>query len=120
MNDDEREKLFLEQVRNELDAGLAGLDEDALARLRQSRLRALEESGRSRWWWLAVPRWATAGGLATAVMLAVAVSVWFNASKEGLPVRQTEDLEILTVQENLDISKDLDFYHWLACADNER
>lgn len=120
MNDDEREKLFLEKVRKELDAGLAGLDEVTVARLRQARLRAQEESGRRRWWRLAVPRWATAGGLATAAVLAVAVSTWFNASREGLPVRQAEDVEIITAQENLDISKDLEFYRWLACADNER
>ena len=62
----------------------------------------------------------TAGGLATAMVLVVAVSVWFGNTRERLPVRQAEDVEILTAQENLDISRDLEFYRWLACADNER
>lgn len=117
---DERERLFLEKARKELDAGAENLDAETLLRLRQARLRAVEEAGRRRWWRLAVPRWVTAGGLATAIMLVVAVSVWFNASQERLPVRQAEDVEIVTAQENLDISKDLEFYRWLAAADHER
>ncbi|HEY6871409.1 MAG TPA: DUF3619 family protein [Geobacteraceae bacterium] len=118
MKADERDRLFLEKVRKELDASADGVDGETLLRLRQARLGAVEEAGRGRWRF-AVPRWVTAGGLATAVMLAVAVSVWFNASKEGLPVRQAEDVEILTAQENLDISRDLEFYRWLADADHE-
>jgi hypothetical protein len=120
MNADEREKLFLEKVRKELDAGAEELDRETLLRLRQARLKAVEEAGRRRWWRPAVPRWMTAGGLATAVVLTVAVSVWFSVSREGLPVRQAEDMEILTAQENLDISNDLEFYRWLAVADHER
>jgi type VI protein secretion system component VasF len=119
MNADEREKLFLEKVRKELDAAAGELDGETLARLRQARLKAVEEAGRRRWWPL-VPKWVTAGGLATAMVLVVAVSVWFNASKERLPVRQAEDVEILAAQENMDISRDLEFYRWLAAADNER
>ena len=118
MNADERERSFLEKVRRELDAGAEGLDGETLLRLRQARLRAVEGTGRRRWWQGAVPRWVTAGGLATVAVLAVAVSVWFTASNERFPVRQAEDAEMLTAQENLDISRDLEFYRWLAASDN--
>lgn len=118
MNAEEREKVFLDETRKKLDAAAGELDAETLLRLRQARLKAVEEAGRRRWW--LVPKWVTAGGLATAMVLVVAVSVWFNASKERMPARQAEDVEILTAQETMDISKDLEFYRWLAAADNER
>ena len=119
MNREEREKLFLENVKRELDAGADRLDEKTLLRLRKARQRALDEAEKRRWRF-AVPKWLTAGGLATAMVVAVAVSFWFSAPREGFPVRQAEDVEILAAQENLDISKDLEFYCWLTAVDNER
>jgi hypothetical protein len=120
MNADEREELFLEKVRKELDAGAEELDGETLVRLRQARCKAVEGAGRRGWWRAAVPRWVTAGGLAAAAVLVVAVSIWFSASNERFPVRQAEDVEMLTAQENLDISRDLEFYRWLAAADCEK
>ncbi len=117
MNADERERLLLEKVREELDARAAGLDEATLRRLRKARQRALEEAGKSRWRF-AIPKWFTAGGLATAMVLVVAVSFWVRSAQERLPVHQAEDVEMLTAQENLDISKDLDFYRWLTAFEN--
>lgn len=119
MNRDEREKLFLESVKRELDAGVERLDEKTLLCLRKARQRALAEAENSRWRFV-VPRWLTAGGLATAMLVVVAVSFWPRAPREGFPVRQAEDVEILAAQENLDISRDLDFYCWLTAVDNER
>lgn len=119
MNREEREKLFLENVKRELDAGADRLDGETLLRLRKARQRALDEAGKSRWR-ITVPKWLTAGGLATAMVVAVAVSFWFGAPREGFPVRHAEDVEILAAQENLDISGDLDFYCWLTAVDNER
>jgi len=119
MNREEREKLFLEGVKKELDAGADGLDGEILLRLRQARHRALDRAERSRWRF-AIPKWLTAGGLATAMVLVVAVSFWFKGSREGIPVHQAEDVEMLAAQENLDISRDLDFYRFLTAADNGR
>jgi len=119
MNGDEREKLFLEQVRKELDAGAENLNHYHLLRLRKARRAALEEAEKRAGRWFSVPKWVTAGGLATAMMVVVAVSFWHSSTPpEGIPVRQAEDVEILTAQESLDISKDLDFYRWLAAANN--
>jgi len=120
MNEDEREKLFLEHVRKGLDDDAENLDHDVLLRLRQARMAALEVAGKRVGRRFFIPKWVTAGGLATAIMMAVAVSFWQKSPQEGIPVHQTEDVEILTAQENLDISKDLDFYRWLAAANNGR
>jgi Protein of unknown function (DUF3619) len=118
MNGDEREKLFLEHIRKELDAGTENLDHDVLLRLRKVRQVTLEEAEKRAGRRFFIPKWVTAGGIATAMMMVVAVSFWYKSAPEGIPVRQAEDVEILTAQENLDISRDLDFYRWLAAANN--
>ena len=118
MNGDEREKLFLEHVGKELDAGAEKLDQDVLLRLRKARQAALEEAEKRAGRRFFIPKWVTAGGLATAMMMIVAVSFWYTSAPEGIPVRQAEDVEILTAQESLDISGDLEFYRWLAAANN--
>jgi Protein of unknown function (DUF3619) len=120
MNGDEREKLFLEHVRKELDAGTENLDHHVLLRLRKARQAALEAAEKPAGRRFFIPKWITAGGLATAMMMAIAVSFWHKSAQEGIPVHQAEDVEILTAQENLDISKDLDFYRWLAAVNNGR
>jgi Protein of unknown function (DUF3619) len=120
MNGDERERLFLEQVRRDLDAGTERLDHDLLLRLRKARRAALEEAAKRGRRQFFIPKWVTTGGIATAMMMAVAISFWYKSAPEGIPVRQPEDVEILTAQDNLDISKDLDFYRWLAAANNGR
>ncbi len=119
MNREEREKLFLEEVKRELDAGADSLDAETLLRLRKARQRALAEAEKKSWRPV-VPKWLTAGGLATAMVMVVAVSFWYRASQERFPVRQAEDVEILAAQENVDISRDLEFYRWLTVADNGR
>jgi hypothetical protein len=120
MNGDEREKLFLERIEKELDAGAENLGHDVLLRLKKARRTALEEAEKRAGRRFFVPKWVTAGGLATAMVMVMAVSFWYKSAPEGIPVRQAEDVEILTAQENLDIYKDLDFYRWLAAADNGR
>lgn len=120
MNMDERERRFLEKIRSELDAGAENLDRETLRRLHGARVTALAEVERRRTGWLRIPRWVTAGGVATAAVVVVAVSIWLAEPRQTLPARQAEDLEILTAQEHLEMYKDLEFYRWLADADNGR
>ena len=119
MTGDEQEKRFLEQVKRDLDDGADNLDEATLLRLRHARQQALAAAERKRWWFV-VPKWVTAGGIATAMVLVVAVSFWYRGGREGIPLYHTEDVEILVAQENMEISKDLEFYRWLTAVDNER
>jgi anti-sigma-K factor RskA len=120
MNLDEREKIFVERIRNELDATVENLTPETLLRLREARFNAVAGAEKRRAHWFAFPRWATAGGLASLAVMVVAVSIWVSASRQTLPARQPEDVEILTSHEHLDMYKDLEFYRWLADVDNEK
>jgi hypothetical protein len=120
MSVDERERLLLEKVKNELDTSVAELDRETLRRLREARVSALDLAERRHARRIQIPRWLTAGSLATVAVMVVAVSIWIAEPRQGLPVKQPEDMEILTAHEHLDMYKDLEFYRWLADMDNER
>lgn len=113
MTMEERDRELLEKVRATLDASIEDIDEATLHRLRRNRLDALEAAGANRQPFF-LPRWVTAGGVATVAVLGVAVSVWLSASRPVLPEKQVEDLEIITAKEQLDLYADLEFYRWLA------
>ncbi len=113
MNTEDRDSELLERVRATLDASTGNLDDTTLRRLRHARLAALEVVGaRRRPFFL--PRWVTAGGVATVAVLGVAASVWLSVSQPVLPEKQMEDMEIITAKEHFDLYADLEFYRWLA------
>jgi hypothetical protein len=112
------EEEFLTEVRKTLDRGTESLDPETLRRLRSARFEALERAGAGRLSWFRLHRWITAGGLTTITVLALGISLWLGAPAQNPPVRQPDDLEILTSQDQLDLYKDLDFYRWLAADAN--
>jgi hypothetical protein len=81
--------------------------------LRSSRLEALDLFERKRGA-MGIPRWITAGGIATAVVLVVAVSMFYISSQKSLSVKSADDFEMLNGTEQPEMYKDLDFYRWLA------
>jgi hypothetical protein len=107
------DKEFLEGVRDALDRNAVSLDEDTLLRLRQIRLDAVESAGRGRRFF-AFPSLVTAGGLATAAVVAVAVAIWSEPARQPLPVSHPEDVQVLVAKDHLDLYQDLDFYRWLS------
>ncbi len=113
MKTEERDRELLETVRATLDASTENLDDGTLRRLRRGRLDALE-AARAGHQPFFLPRWVTAGGVATVAVLGVAASVWLSSSRPALPEKQVEDLEIITAKEQLDLYADLEFYRWLA------
>jgi hypothetical protein len=113
MSTENRDRELLERVRATLDASADNLDAATLRRLRRSRLEAVEAAGPKRRPF-PLPRWVTAGGVATVAVLGVAASVWLSAPRPVLPEKQVEDLEIVTAKEQLDLYADLEFYRWLA------
>jgi hypothetical protein len=118
MNGEEYESDFAERMRKLLDASAALPDDQTRLRLRSIRLKALEAAEQEVPWYLRFPRWVTAGGLATATVLVMAMSLWIATGRNALPVSQVEDVDILTNNEQLELYKDLDFYRWLENADN--
>jgi hypothetical protein len=88
------------------------------ARLRESRLKALEPVERpSRARTLG---WLTLSGVATAVVLVVAISLWNRPPKPYEIAMNPDDLEVLTAPEQIELYRDLDFYRWLAGGENGR
>jgi hypothetical protein len=118
MSGEERDSVFAERMRKLLDESAVRPDEQTRMRLRSIRLKALEVAEQQVPWYLRFPRWVAAGGLATAIVLVMAVSLWITAGRNAIPVAQVEDLDILTTNEQLELYKDLDFYRWLESADN--
>ncbi len=104
---------FLDRIRAALNGGTDNLDEQTVARLRRIRLDAVESAGQRRRLF-GIPRWVTASGFATVAVVATATSVWFTSVRQSVPLHNLEDVEVLAAQENLEISRDLDFYLWLA------
>lgn len=123
MKNDDRDRITTEKIRQKLDAGASRLDAGTLARLQEARLRALTSARRDRRGRLSlpfVPRWMTAGGLAAAAVVILSVSFWVATPRTPLPIQQTDEVEILTSQEHLDLYADLEFYRWLAADDQSR
>ncbi|HEY6008340.1 MAG TPA: DUF3619 family protein [Geobacteraceae bacterium] len=123
MKNDDRDRITAEKIRQKLDAGASRLDAGTLARLQEARLRALTSARRDRRGRLSlpfVPRWMTAGGLAAAAVVILSVSFWVATPRTPLPIQQTDEVEILTSQEHLDLYADLEFYRWLAADDQSR
>lgn len=117
MSHNDRDEKLIETVREHLDAGAADLDGRVCARLRAMRADALEEAARRRGWFFRLPRWVTAGGLATAVAAVVAVSLWVADVRRERTVATIDDMELITAQEQMQLYEDLDFYRWLAEQD---
>ena len=108
------EEEFQAEVRKTLDLTTEALDQETLRRLRAARFEALELAGAGRVSWFGLHRWLTAGGLTTVTVLALGISLWIVAPRQNLlPVRQPDEVEILTSQDQLDLYKDLEFYRWL-------
>jgi negative regulator of sigma E activity len=113
MKTTENDNGWVKQVRELLDSDLARIPPQALQRLQTARRQALDGTVRPRMPWLAVPRWVTAGGLATMAVALLTVSLWVVVpSRTGGNL--DHELEKLDVQEQLELYEDLEFYRWLA------
>jgi len=114
MKEDEREETFVCSIVRGLDDEVDRLPAAVVGRLRDGRVRAIGvpqgRGCRSR----IVPRWITAGGFATAAVLVAAVSIWYGGDRSSAQVRNLDELEIASAQEQLELYEDLDFYRWLA------
>jgi hypothetical protein len=118
MHTKDPEKSMLEKVSGLLNEGVENLDSRTgrrLEHIRSEALRAAEKPSR----FFIPERWIVVGGLATALMAAGALFFWLPTSPGDFPVRNIEDLEIITSQERIDFYENLEFYRWLATQKNE-
>jgi len=117
MKPDGREHEVVDLVRDHLERSTEALDASTSARLREARLKALA-AAEGRGWIFRVPRWLTAGGVATVTAAAIAGVIWFADVRTAADVATLDDMEIVAAKEQMQLYEDLEFYRWLAAREN--
>ena len=100
---------FESKAKQAFDQSVDSLDAATLSRLNQGRHEALAGAAGRR----PIMRWAPAGGLAAAAVVAV-VLVQSPTVVETPPGNTAADFEILLSEDSLDMLEDLEFYDWLT------
>ncbi len=108
------EQAFLDSAREQLDRSCDRLDGQTQSRLNSIRHAAIEHGRRHPGRALLAPF----GGLVTACVLVLVVSVFFQGADTPAPAvpdnrSAMEDLDILTSAESLEFFENLEFYQWL-------
>ena len=109
-------KPQLDQYKTALDEHAKSLDGATLSRLHQARNKALEQP---KSWWSGIDTGTWIGVSSAAVISLLAVFVW------QYPISMTEHiennpligLEIATLNDDLDLIEDIDFYYWLGAQE---
>lgn len=115
MKENVKEKSLREKVKKCLDEEVDRLDPRTVRALRGVRSEALDFYERKRgFYFYMVPRWITAGGITTATVVVAAVSVFYVSSHKPSSLKNPDDFELISVKEQPELYKDLDFYRWLA------
>ncbi len=111
MNEQEKEKRFVANVKKALDLGEENLDAGTQSKLTRIRHQALDAGEHQaspvrRWFMLPV------AGLATACAIVLGVSIYLKQPNGLQP--NLEDLDLLAAEENLEFYDGIEFYAWLA------
>ncbi len=104
------------QLTRALDERARDLDGATLSRLRQARTHAMAAHPSQRTRWLQ-PAWLGAAGLAAVALVAVLLHP--QLPSDGLEAMDPagEAIEIATLDVDLEVIEDLDFYEWLSEQD---
>ena len=114
MREEERDETFIHSIVSELVEEVGRLPPVVTRQLRDGRMRAVGMPQGGWFRYRVIPRWVTAGGLATVAVLVVALSFWYGGRHRSQQVKSPDELEIVSAQEQLEMYEDLDFYRWLA------
>ena len=111
MNDQEKEKQFVANVKKALDLDVQNLDAGTQSTLTRARHRALDAGERRgfdirQWFTLPVAGWATA------CLIVLGLSIYMTPANGTLP--PLEDIDLLVAEDNLEFYDGLEFYAWLA------
>ena len=109
------EEDITQKAKDLFDESVEELDGATLSTLNQSRHRALEELASPRPQWM---RWAPAAGVATAVVLAIMVTMPQPTQVDALPTTVT-DMEILLGDDSIEMLEDLEFYAVIELLESE-
>ncbi len=117
MSSDEFDKALLNIIRQKLDAGADQLDDHTLTRLKKARTIAIEAAEKKRSFFN-LPRLATARVLATIAVILTTAGLWFTCHIYVQTKMRSDDMEVATSMDHIQMYKDLDFYQWLAETDH--
>jgi hypothetical protein len=112
MNEQDKEKRFIDNVKKALDLDKENLDagtQSKLNRIRQKSLDAGERKGFDIRQWFTLP---VAGWAATACLIVLGLTVYLQQPNGSTPL--LEDIELLAAEDNLEFYDSLEFYAWLA------
>jgi hypothetical protein len=113
MKENEWEKSLRDNVKKCLDEDVEKLDPRTIRALRGVRSETLDYFERKRGFQI-IPRWISAGRIATATVMIAAVSIFFFSSQKPSSLKNPDDIELLSVKGQPELYQDLDFYRWLA------
>lgn len=115
MNEQDKEKQFVDNVKKALDLGTENLDAGIQSKLMRARHKALDVGERKgfdirQWFTLPVAGWATA------CILVLGLTVFVQSNGTPPPL---EDIDLLVAEDNLEFYDGLEFYAWLAEENEE-
>ena len=111
MNEQDKEKRFIANVKKALDLDAENLDagtQSKLTRIRHKALDAGERKGFDIRQWFTLP----VTGLATACLIVLGLALYLQQPNGTLP--PLEDIDLLAAEDNLEFYDSLEFYAWLA------
>ena len=111
MNEHDKEKQFIDNVKKALDLGAQNLDAGTQSKLTRMRHQALDTGERKGFdirQWFTLPT----AGWATACILVLGLVIYMQQPNGATPL--LEDIELLAAEDNLEFYDSLEFYAWLA------
>ncbi len=96
------------EINTALQQSANAIDADTLARIRQVRARVMQQNEERHFNWFGV----FSGAVATACIMVFSVLLLtgHETAPQTLPV---EDIELVTVLDDLELYENLEFYQWL-------
>ena len=118
MNKPLDEERLTGKAKELFDDSVERLDAATLSRLNQGRQRALKEleTIRPAGHWA---RWAPAGGLAAAAVVAVVVWQGVTLDSDAPAANAATDFEILLDEDSVEMLEDLEFYSWIGTSSED-
>ncbi|HEC06836.1 MAG TPA: DUF3619 family protein [Thiolapillus brandeum] len=110
---------FEENLKKSLDNKAASLDAATLSRLHRARVKALETSPP---WWKQPAVYAPVLGSAAAVAAYLLLSTYYldsNLIQTTVSSDPVEAMEIISLDVDLELVEELDFYDWLAQQEDQ-
>jgi len=104
--DDDR--AMLKTAVDSLDQSIEHLDGYTLSRLNLARHRALDQTARPG---LLNSQWLKAG--AVAALIFTVVNGWMMFSASNIPQMNTDDFELIVVNDDFELMQELDFVAWM-------